>query len=462
MRAIAATLVGAAGDEVTVVRKSAEDVAVAYVVGRYPAVSHAFVQREVLALRDAGARVETVSIHRARAEDALSAADRAEAEGTYALLPARLTALLAAHLSAAASPAPYLSTLAHALRSGPAGIKGRIWQLFYFVEAIMLWRHCRRHGVRHLHAHHLNQASDAAMLAVRYANAAGAAPRWTWSFTMHGPNELYDVSRFRLAEKAASAATVVCISDFARSQVMGFAPEEVWPRLHVVHCGLDPTEFDGDGGATATDGDAFHVLCVGRLVPFKGQALLIEAIDSLRRSGLDARLTLIGDGPSRHDLERRARRLGLDDAVTVAGAVGQDEIRAHYAAAGVFCLPSFAEGVPVVLMEAMAMRLPVVTTRVMGISELVDDGDSGLLIRPGRIDELTAALGRLAQDPQLRKRLGDRGREKVVAEFDVRDSGVRLARLFATVLGDAGESGADRALRPPAQPRSAEFHTPRR
>jgi len=413
------------------VRTPEEGVVVAYVVGRYPAVSHAFVQREVLALRAAGARVETVSIHRARPEDALSAADRAEAKGTYALLPVRLSALLAAHLSALASPAAYLSTLVNALRSGPVGIKGRIWQLFYFVEAIMLWRHCRRRGVRHLHAHHLNQASDAAMLAARYANAAGAVPRWTWSFTMHGPNELYDVSRFRLAEKAASAASVVCISDFARSQVMGFAPEEVWPRLHVVHCGLDPTEFDG--GEAAPAGDAFRVLCVGRLVPFKGQALLIEAIASMRRSGVDARLTLIGDGPSRNDLERRAHELGLDDAVTVAGAVGQDEIRAHYAEASAFCLPSFAEGVPVVLMEAMAMRLPVVTTRVMGISELVDDGDSGILIRPGRIDELTAALGRLARDPQLRSRLGSRGREKVVAEFDVRDSGAQLAQLFGRI-----------------------------
>jgi glycosyltransferase involved in cell wall biosynthesis len=431
MRAIAATLVARVVDEVTVVGKPDEGVAVAYVIGRYPAVSHAFVQREVLALRDAGARVETISIHRARPEDALSAADRAEAKGTYALLPVRLGALLAAHLSALASPAAYLSTLAHALRTGPVGIKARIWQLFYFVEAIMLWRHCRRRGVRHLHAHHLNQASDAAMLAVRYANAAGAAPRWTWSFTMHGPNELYDVSRFRLAEKAASAASVVCISDFARSQVMGFAPEDAWPRLHVVHCGLDPTEFDG-GDAAAAD-DAFRVLCVGRLVPFKGQALLIDAIAAMRRSGLDARLTLIGDGPSRNDLERRAQELGLDDAVTVAGAVGQDEIRAHYAAASAFCLPSFAEGVPVVLMEAMAMRLPVVTTRVMGISELVDDGDSGLLIRPGRIDELTAALGRLARDPQLRRRLGNRGREKVISEFDVRDSGVQLAQLFGRI-----------------------------
>jgi colanic acid/amylovoran biosynthesis glycosyltransferase len=435
---------------------------VAYVVGRYPAVSHAFVTREVLALRAAGVRVETVSVHRAGPDEVLSETDRAEAERTYALLPPRPAGLLRAHLRALASPIAYARTLARALRTGPAGLRGRVWGLFYFAEAMLLWRHCRRRGIRHIHAHHLNQASDAAMLAVRYANAAGASPLWTWSFTMHGPNELYDVSRFQLAEKAASAAAVVCISDFARSQVMGFAAEAAWPRFQVVHCGLDPTEFDRDGAGPSKGDDGFRVLYVGRLVPFKGQGVLLEAIASLRSAGLDARLTLIGDGPSRQDLERRAVELGLGDAVDFAGAVGQDEIRTHYAAADAFCLPSFAEGVPVVLMEAMAMRLPVVTTRIMGISELVDDGDNGLLVRPGRADELVASLGRLARDPELRSRLGDRGREKVVAEFDVRESGVQLAQLFRAVSNDVHEAAENASNGTPAQKKSAEFHTPLR
>lgn len=419
------------------------DSRVAYVVGRYPAVSHAFVTREVLALRAAGVRVETISIHQAGAADALSEVDRAEAESTYALLPPRLGEVLAAHLRAMASPRAYLATLAHAVRSGPAGVKGRVWQLFYFLEAILVWRHCRRRGARHLHAHHLNQASDAAMLATEYANRSGASPKWTWSFTMHGPNEFYDVSRFRLAEKAASAAAVVCISDFARSQVMGFIPEEVWPRLRVVHCGVDPAEFDPDRAQRGAADSAFRILYVGRLVPFKGQAILLEALALVRAEGVDARLTLIGEGPSREKLERRAAALGLSGAVTFAGAVGQDEIRSYYAEADVFCLPSFAEGVPVVLMEAMAMQVPVVTSRVMGIGELVDDGESGLLVRPGRVDELEAALMNLARDPELRERLGRRGRDRIVAEFDVRESGRRLARIFAAVergtLGQLGE-----------------------
>jgi glycosyltransferase involved in cell wall biosynthesis len=419
------------GEEVTVLETNEPGGHVAYLVGRYPAVSHAFVTREVLALREAGVRVETISIHRAAAQDTLSEVDRAEAERTYALLPARLGEVLRAHLRAIVSPRAYLATLARALRDGSPGVKGRLWQLFYFVEAVLVWRHCQRRSVRHIHAHHLNQASDAAMLAVQYANARGAGPPWTWSFTMHGPNEFYDTSRFRLAAKGGSAAAVVCISDFARSQVMGFAPEDRWSRFRVVHCGLDPTEFDPGRQPRRVATDCFQVLYVGRLVPFKGQAILLEAIAAIRARGVDARLTVIGEGPSRERLERRVEELGLTGVVAFAGAVGQDEIRLRYAAADAFCLPSFAEGVPVVLMEAMAMRVPVVTSRIMGISELVQDGEDGLLVRPGRADELATALERLARDPELRERLGRRGREKVVAEFDVRESGRRLARIFS-------------------------------
>jgi colanic acid/amylovoran biosynthesis glycosyltransferase len=405
---------------------------VAYLVGRYPAVSHTFIVREVLALRAAGARVETISIHRAGAEHTLSEVDRAEHDNTYALLPARPTEVLAAHLRAMASPRAYLRTLVRALRGGPPGLKARLWRFFYFTEALMVWRHCRRRGIYHLHAHLLNQASDAAMLAARYANASGASPAWTWSVTLHGPNEFFDVSRFQLAEKAGSADAIVCISDFARSQVMGFAPEERWRRFRVVHCGLDPTEFDPDRERRLA-ATGFRVLYVGRLVPFKGQAVLLEALAAIRSRGVDASLTVVGDGPSRQTLERRAMELGLPGAVTFAGVVGQDAIRSYYSSADAFCLPSFAEGVPVVLMEAMAMRVPVVTSQVMGISELVDDGEDGLLVRPGRVDELSAALERLARDPELRERLGRRGRDKVVAEFDVRESGKQLARIFAAV-----------------------------
>ncbi len=417
--------------------RSAEPVA--YVIGRYPAVSHAFVTREVQAVRAAGTEVETISVHRAPDDEVLSALDRAERERTYALLPVRWGTLLRTHLRALSRPGAYLRTLAGALRDGPPGLRGRTWQLFYFVEAILVWDRCRRRGVRHLHAHHLNQAADAAMLAVRYANDRGDDGRWTWSFTMHGPNELYDVSHYRLAQKAGEADAVACIGDFARSQVMAFTPEERWPRFTVVRCGVDPTEFDpGPVVPEAAAADAagrLNVLCVGRLVPFKGQGILLEAVAALRARGIEATVTLVGEGPARAPLEASATRLGLGDAARFAGAVGQDEIRDLYRAADAFCLPSFAEGIPVVLMEAMALRVPVVTTRVMGIGELVEDEVSGLLVAPGRADAVTAALTRLAADPALRARLGAAGRARVEAEFDVRESGRRLRTVFEMAAG---------------------------
>jgi colanic acid/amylovoran biosynthesis glycosyltransferase len=406
---------------------------VAYVVGRYPAVSHTFVTREVLALRAAGVEVETISIHRAGEDDALSTLDRAERDATYSLLPPRPVRVLSSHLSALRNPEAYLQTLATAMWGGPSGLKARVWRAFYFVEAVIVWDYCRRRGIRHIHAHHLNQASDAAMLATRFGNARGE--RWTWSFTMHGPNEFYDVSRFRLAEKARSASFVACISDFARSQVMGFVPEEGWPRLRVVHCGVDPDEYDPRQVSQRQRRGDFQVLYVGRLVPFKGQGLLLEAVARLRAAGVDACLTLIGEGPSRANLERKVQSLGLGEHVELAGAVGQDEIRSYFASADAFCLPSFAEGVPVVLMEAMAMEVPVVTTAVMGIPELVEDGADGLLVRPGRVEELSAALSQLAADPELRRALGARGREKVRAQFDVRDAGRDLAGIFRAEAG---------------------------
>jgi glycosyltransferase involved in cell wall biosynthesis len=243
---------------------------------------------------------------------------------------------------------------------------------------------------------------------------------------MHGPTELYDVPGHRLAAKARAADFVVCISDFARSQLMGLLDEDGWDRLHVVHCGIDPDEYRPDPAPAGTP----RVLCVGRLVPEKGQAVLVDAIARLRERGVPVECTLVGEGPSRPALETAIRARGLDGAVELAGAVSQDEIRAHYAAADVFCLPSFAEGVPVVLMEAMAMEIPVVTTRIAGIPELVADGVDGVLVAPGRPDELADALARLAGAPDERRRLGAAGRRAVLERYDIRAIGPALRALF--------------------------------
>jgi len=405
---------------------------IAYLTSAYPAVSHTFIAREVEALRRRGTDVCTMSIRRAPPGQLLTEADRNAAAETFSILPVASSRLLSAHWRAVQThPVRYVSTLLLALRLSSGGARAALWQLFYFVEAMILWDECRRRGVSHVHAHFANVASAVAMLAASFASDDGL----TWSFTMHGPTEFDDVSRFAIAEKVRSARFVACISDYCRSQLMKLVEPAFWPRLDVVHCGLD---FAAIESAPLDDRERsgpsqLTILCVGRLVPDKGQLLLLEAAAELRRRDVDLHLDLVGDGPARPALETAVRRLGLSSSVSLHGSLGQDQVSALYETADVFCLPSFAEGVPVVLMEAMARALPVVTTRVAGVSELVDDQVSGAIVSAGRVDLLVQALEQLELDPGRRARWGRAGRRKVQRYYDVNESARRLAELFAGV-----------------------------
>jgi glycosyltransferase involved in cell wall biosynthesis len=279
-----------------------------------------------------------------------------------------------------------------------------------------------------VHAHFANVATAVAMLVADFGGRG-----WSWSFTMHGPSEFDDVTRFALAPKVRTAAFVSCIGDYCRSQLMKLVEPEQWDKLAIVRCGIDTSVFEAVDRA-GRPAEPLEVLCVGRLVPDKGQALLVEALAAVRATGRDVRLTFVGDGPDRAQLEGAAARHGVGDVVRFAGAVGQDRIRERYAAADVFCLPSFAEGIPVVLMEAMATGLPVITTHIMGVPELVVDGETGLLVMPGRADALAAAIERLADDRDLRRRLGEAGRRHVQAAFELTDAADAMRALLRAEL----------------------------
>ena len=412
---------------------------VAYLIGRYPAVSHTFILREVLGLRRLGIEVETISINQAGAADALSVIDREEAARTFAVLPPKWPELLTAHaLALVTRPRRYFRAFALGMRLANPGLRGRLWALFYFAEMPVVWRYCRRRGVDHIHVHHLNQASNVAMMAIALEGPRATGAPLTWSYTMHGPDEFADVSQFRLKEKARNASAVACISDFARSQVMAVLDPSEWEKLRVIHCGIDPNDFDRPSlppeFSNARDPTPLRLLYVGRMVPVKGQNLLLDAVAQLRLAGIEVALTMIGQGPRLGELEREVRARGLESVVTLPGAVSQDVIRSYYAEAHVFVLPSFAEGVPVVLMEAMAMGLPVVTTRVGGIPELVEHGESGFIIPPGRVDSLVDALTHLARDSQLRQRMGARGRARIKADYDIATSCEQLRDMFEAVI----------------------------
>jgi colanic acid/amylovoran biosynthesis glycosyltransferase len=406
---------------------------VAYLTGRYPAVSHTFILREVRALRQLGLTIDTFSVWRTSADQLLSDADRDEAARTFNLLPLSLGELVRSQVTAlATSPSAYAGLVVRAFRVARPGLRGRFLAASWVVEALVLWRQLQGRGIRHVHAHLNGTGPAVAMLATEFANRASReAGRHTWSLTVHGPYEFYEVEEEALPEKVRSSDFAVCVSDFGRSQLMAFVDEDHWAKLHVVHCGVQPNsqprrEAGIDGGA-----GELRMVSVGRLNPVKGHAVLLQALAELQTRGVRGRLVIVGDGPKRNRLQELARELGLGDSVLFAGAVGQDEIAAHYDAADVLVHASFAEGIPVVLMEAMAHRLPVVAASVMGVGELVRDGENGLLVRPGRPDELASAVERLAADPKLRQTMGEHGRRTVESEFDVSSSAARLRDLFA-------------------------------
>jgi glycosyltransferase involved in cell wall biosynthesis len=406
----------------------------AHLCSLYPAVSHTFVLREVEALRALGAEVETFSIHRAGREHLLSQADHRAEETTFAVLPIRVRVLVGAHLAAAARhPRAYLQTLALALGMAPDKARGLLWQAFYFGEAVVLWRELNRRGLRHIHTHMGNVGADVALLASELGGRIEPGRRWSFSLTLHGPDELFDVRHFRLAEKVRRAAFVACISDFTRSQLMAICPREAWPKLHVVHVGIPLAQFTRREPRRRRD-ELPRLLFVGRLVPQKGQAVLLEAVAALRQRGREVELLLAGDGPMRQALEEQAATLGIAEHVRFLGAVGQEEIPGLYEAASIFCLPSFAEGLPTVLMEALAMELPVISTRINGAPELVNDNVTGLLVTPGRPDELAAAVERLLDDPLLGARLAREGRAVVGREFDVQTCARQLQELLGSAL----------------------------
>jgi len=400
---------------------------VGYITDQYPATSHTFVQREVLALRERDVDVRTFSIHRVGPEHVLSRVDRQEFETTCALLPPRLEHLVAAHLTALLShPLAYPATLAYALRVPGRSPRVRLWQLFYFGEAILLWWRCRRLGIRHVHAHFTSPGADVAHMFGQFARRAhsGAA---TWSFTAHGA-DIPNTDERTLGAKVRDADFVVSVSDYGRSQLMMLVDEEHWEKIHVVRCGLDlngyrPNSRGSRNGVT-------EILTVGRLVSVKGHGVLLEAIARLAESGEAVTATIVGDGPRRATLEQLARQLGIADRVSFAGRVGQDDIGRYYEDADVFCLPSFSEGLPVVLLEAMAHSVPVIASRIAGIPELIEDGRSGLLVPPGRADLLADALRSLVVDHARRAELGAEGRRRVHAEFQLDASAERLRELI--------------------------------
>jgi glycosyltransferase involved in cell wall biosynthesis len=301
-------------------------------------------------------------------------------------------------------------------------LKRLFFNWMYFTEALMVGQWMRRQRQTHLHCHLGQQASTVGMYVSRIFG-------FGFSMTVHGPDEFYDAQGQYVAEKIAAADFIVCISSFARSQLMLLSDYSHWSKFVVSRLGVDPQIFSPISKADSEDG--LEILCVGRLTPAKGQHLLMDAVDRLAVEGRQVRLRLVGGGPDEISLREHAARTRFPDRLVFEGAVNQDRIRTLYAAADIFCLPSFAEGVPVVLMEAMAMGIPCVSTNITGIPELIRHGIDGLLVVPSDLDALADALAHLMDDKALRQRFASSGRTRIQECYDLRRNVLDLAWHFA-------------------------------
>lgn len=411
----------------------------AYIVSEYPAVSHTFIVREVKQLRARGFQIFPVSINAPRQPAAaMTTADRDEVAGTFYIKPKGTMGAVRAHLeNVSKHPRAYWRGLKFALALGGCDLGQLLFSIFYFTESLMLASWMRDQKLRHVHVHFANAAATVALIAHR-------AFGFSFSLTVHGPDEFYDVHRLQLKQKCEGAAFVVCISQFARSQLMKLTSVQYWPKLEVVRLGVDPKLFVPR--PLRPTPSSLSLLCVGRLVPAKGQHVVIEALDHLVRGGRSVTLRFVGDGPDHASLEHEVERRGLRSRVSFAGSVNQDRIRDFYREADVFVLPSFAEGIPIVLMEAMAMEIPCVSTTVAGIPELIRNEVDGLLVPPSDDGALADAIARLIDDDQLCRRLGQAARRRIVDQFDLDQNVASLARLFAARLPESSHAATAPAL----------------
>jgi glycosyltransferase involved in cell wall biosynthesis len=401
---------------------------VAYLVSVYPKVSHSFIRREILALERLGVEVLRVSV-RGWDEPLVDPEDLRERERTRYVLRAGAAGLALAVLGALwRGPARFFATLRLAVAMARRAERSLPYHLMYFIEACQAAAWLRDAGSTHLHAHFGTNPAEVAML-------AGSLTGIPYSFTAHGPEEFDRPQFIGLGEKIRRSAFAVAVSSYGRSQMYRWVDERHWPRVRVVHCGIERA-FHEVPAVPVPAGP--RLVCVGRLCEQKGQLLLIEAVALLAGEGIAFELVLAGDGEMRAQIEARVAACGLGPAVRITGWIGAAQVREEILAARALVLPSFAEGLPVVVMEAMALRRPVLSTYIAGIPELVLPGENGWLVPAGSVDELAAAMKRCLAAPAAElEAMGVRAHARVLERHDADREAARLLGHIRAAAGAA-------------------------
>jgi glycosyltransferase involved in cell wall biosynthesis len=399
---------------------------VGYIMTHYPKLAQTFIAGEIDSVAAAGVEVTPFAMNRPDTGERARPGAAAREAATLYLKDRPLDALGAVFALCLKHPVGIARIVMDAVRSAGGQPRRTARRLAQLAQAALVARAVRARGIRHLHAHFGLAPATIAWLASRIATLGGH--RIGFSFTIHGYHDFVDPAETRLDIKAAAAHAVVCISDFTRSQLYLVSDPRLWPRFSVVRCGVDlsrwPFQPPRHGQGTPV------ILAIGRLSAEKGFSVLLDAMTRLRDRGVAARLRLIGDGPERGRLTSAIQSRQLSDRVSLDGELTPDQVREALAGAQVFCLPSFSEGLPVSIMEAMAAGVPVVASWIAGIPELAESEVTALTVPPGRADALADALERLLTDMALAERLSRAARDRVVDLHDQHANGAAMAKLF--------------------------------
>lgn len=394
---------------------------IAYLVSQYPKVSHSFIRREILALEEEGVDVERISVRGWNNElvDAIDINERAKTQyvlqkGIAGLLPAIFTVLFN-------RPVKFFKTILLAIQLGLRADRYWPYHLIYLAEACQLLLWLKKSEVQHMHVHFGANAAEVALL----ARSLGGP---SYSFTVHGPEEFDKPEFIKLAEKIEASAFVVAISSYCRSQIFRWIKYTQWTKVKEIHCGIEEAFH---AIAPVAIPAAPRLVCIGRLCEQKGQLLLIDAVNLLAKKGIDFELVLGGDGEMRPEIEAQIKRYALEKKVRITGWISSDQVRDEILSAKALVLPSFAEGLPVVIMEAMALRRPVISTYIAAIPELVITGENGLLFPAGDVSALADTLESFLKLPNEQIAImGEAAYQRVIERHSASTEAKKLAQLF--------------------------------
>lgn len=397
----------------------------AYFCSEYPALSHTFITREITILEAQGFQILPVSVNPTKNLEKMGPEDQRRAAETFTLKAVSKGKILGTLFTSALRLPSFLKALGFtvhlAVLNGP---RDALKALGYFIQALLLARWGRKNNVTHVHVHFANPAATVALIATRLG--------LSFSLSVHGPDEFYDVEKNNLQEKIKEAVFVRCIGYFCRSQLMRLSPLDQWKKFHIVRCGLHLEEFSPRPPVKAP---ARKILCVGRVCPSKGQAILLQAAQILKTKGRDFEVLFLGGGEDLEALKRRTEEDHLTDKVTFAGPVGHQRVKEELLKADLFVLPSFAEGIPVALMEAMAAGVPVVSTNITGIPELIEHGVDGFLTQASNAEQLAQVIDQVLTGAVDLSPLIAQAQKKVAQWYNVDQNTQELGRIFADLEG---------------------------